>query len=87
MLAGTDGEPRYVAIVGNGPLGHADGREIDEADFVMRFDFPPYGPEQGGSRTDMLVLVNSGKLLGLWFSDPAFLSSIYIRGARRVILP
>ncbi|MDN2582190.1 glycosyltransferase family 29 protein [Aquibium sp. ELW1220] len=87
MIPGADGMPRYVAIVGNGPLGDLDGREIDGADFVMRFNFPPYGPERGGNRTDMMVLVNSGKLLGLWFRDPAFLSNVYIRGARRVILP
>src|SRR5699024_8973178 len=62
-------------------------QEIEQAQAVIRFNSPPYTPEQGGARTDLLFMVNSSHHMERWLSDSSFLQSPYVSNASRVILP
>jgi hypothetical protein len=51
---------RSIALIGNGPLRPAEGEAIDRHDLVVRFNScSNYG--EGGYRTDVLVLTNTGE--------------------------
>jgi hypothetical protein len=78
---------RRLAIVGNGPVEAGSGPLIDAADLVIRFNAPQGAPERIGTRTDLLMLVNSGKSMRKWLRDPAFLGSPLVRTAHRIVLP
>ena len=76
-----------VAIVGNGPVADGVAGQIDAADLVIRFNEPAHAPDQTGTRTDILFLMNSGKSMQARLSNPDFWRSPFMRGARQIILP
>ncbi|GGA78802.1 urease accessory protein [Brucella endophytica] len=75
---------KTLVIIGNGDLPRDLSAEIDAADFVLRFNKPKVGP--GGTRTDLLMLINSSKQMQDWLEDPDFVRSPFFEAAGEVIL-
>lgn len=77
---------RKLYIVGNGPISGDMSREIDAADFVVRFNEPKASVGMSGQKTDILFLCNAGKPMQRRLEDPKFLASAIMKDARQVIL-
>jgi hypothetical protein len=75
---------KRLVIVGNGDLSRDLSKEIDAAQFVLRFNQPK--PGLSGTRTDLLMLINSSKQMQAWLEDPDFLRSPFFVAAREIIL-
>lgn len=76
---------KQLFIVGNAPLSRDLSSEVDAADYVVRFNEPskPFG--LSGTRTDLLMLVTSGKAAQRHVQDPQFLLTLTFRAAREVM--
>lgn len=81
------GISKRVSIIGNGPVEAGSGAAIDAADMVIRFNEPWQPPEDIGSRTDILFLVNSGKSMQARLANAQYLESNPFRAAKEIILP
>lgn len=81
------GMSKRVSIVGNGPVGAGSGAAIDAADVVIRFNEPWQLPDEIGSKTDILFLVNSGKSMQARLANDLYLDSKLFREAKEIILP
>jgi len=78
-------------IIGNGSLPYDLSAQIDAADYVLRFNEPPLlrdevGVGWSGSKTDCLMLCNSGKPMQLKLENPQFLHSPFVQAAQELIL-
>jgi hypothetical protein len=78
---------KTLVIVGNGPLPRDLSREIDAADYVLRFNNPPKSSEVSGSKTDLLMLATSTKQTQQWLMDPIFLDSAFLRNTEEILFP
>jgi len=76
-----------VVIVGNGPLPRDLTDEIDSADFVLRFNEPKASKGMSGTKTDMLMVNNSGKPMQRRLRDPGYFRSAIVQAAREVVFP
>ncbi len=77
---------KTLIIIGNGPLPGDLSRQVDGADFVVRFNEPKKSIGMSGTRTDLLILATSGKPAQRRLTDPAFLQTPTFRAAREVML-
>lgn len=77
---------KRLVIVGNGPLPRDLSAEVDGADFVIRFNEPKASIGMSGSRTDRLIMANSGKPMQRRLNDPKLISSPIFQNAREVML-
>lgn len=84
MDSGAGAMKRFV-IVGNGPLSRDFSREIDEADFVVRFNEPKASIGMSGVRTDRLIMANSGKPMQRRLDDPDLIASPIFRAAGEIM--
>jgi hypothetical protein len=72
---------RTIALVGNGPLGPGDGKAIDQHGLVVRFNScSNYG--EGGYRTDVLVLTNTGEPAEAFAHNEAAINKNALMSAR-----
>lgn len=78
---------KRLVIVGNGPLSRDFSVEIDAADFVLRFNEPKASVGMSGTRTDRLIMANSGKPMQRRLADPKLAASPILRAARELVLP
>lgn len=76
---------KRLVIVGNGPLSRDLSAEIDSADFVVRFNEPKRSIGMSGTRTDWLIMANSGNPMQRRLNDPGFTASPIFRAAGEVI--
>ncbi|MBC2884444.1 glycosyltransferase family 29 protein [Ochrobactrum sp. CM-21-5] len=76
---------KTIFIVGNGPLPRDLSKEIDSADFVVRFNEPRNSIGMSGTKTDLLMLATSSKQMQQWLADPAFLRSAIFSNAPAVL--
>lgn len=77
--------PTTVAMVGNGPVDSSQSVEIDSHDVVVRFNgCRNFGAS--GSRTNYLVLTNTGEPARQFASDPIALNIDAVQAANRVLL-
>lgn len=74
-----------VVVVGNGPLARDLSNEVDSADFVLRFNEPKASKGMSGTRTDMLMVNNSGKPMQRRLNDPSYFASPIVQAAREVV--
>jgi hypothetical protein len=77
---------KRLVIVGNGPLSRDFSTEVDAADFVLRFNEPKASIGMSGTRTDRLVMANSGKPMQRRLTDPALVSSPIFKATREIML-
>lgn len=77
----------HATVVGNAPLGNDYSRQIDASDIVFRFNTAPEYGRNGGRKTDVLFLMNSGKSMQKHLADPVFLDSELLREAGSIVLP
>lgn len=78
---------KRVNIVGNGPVEAGSRAVIDTSDVVIRFNEPWQTPEEIGSKTDILFLVNSGKSMQARLTNTRYLDSKLFQEAKEIILP
>jgi hypothetical protein len=74
-----------MVIVGNGPLSRNLAIEVDSADFVLRFNEPKAAIGMSGTRTDRLMMANSGKPQQRRLDDPAFVTSPVFLAAKELM--
>lgn len=74
-----------MVIVGNGPLSRDFSAEVDSADFVLRFNEPKQAIGMSGTRTDRLMMANSGKPQQRRLEDPAFTTSPIFQAAKELM--
>ncbi|UXN03985.1 MULTISPECIES: glycosyltransferase family 29 protein [unclassified Bartonella] len=72
-------------IVGNGDLSRDFSAEINNADYVLRFNEPRMLGGWAGLKTDCLMLANSGKPMQTKLYDSAFIVSPFFEAARELI--
>ena len=77
----------HVAVVGNAPLHEDFSARIDACDVVIRFNSAPEHGRNGGRKTDILFLMNSGKSMQENLADPAFLGKQVFHDAGFILLP
>jgi hypothetical protein len=85
VLAALAARPR-IAIVGNAPGRAGDGRAIDAADAVVRFNNAAGFGGAAGGRLTHLALVNRGGQAREWARDAGFCARPAVRAARAVLL-
>jgi hypothetical protein len=76
---------KRMVIVGNGPLSRNLSVEVDAADFVLRFNEPKEAIGMSGTRTDRLMMANSGKPQQRRLEDPAFMRSPIFLAAKELM--
>lgn len=76
---------KRLVIVGNGPLSRNFSAEVDSADFVLRFNEPKQGIGLSGTKTDWLMMANSGKPMQRRLEDPKLVGSPIFQAAKEVI--
>ena len=79
--------PRRVAIVGNAPELVDQGRCIDSADWVVRFNNTAGFEGVSGRRVTHLTLVNHGGQMREWLQDPGFVDRPVVRGTSAFLFP
>lgn len=72
-------------IVGNGNLPRDLSAQIDKADYVLRFNRPRALDGWSGTRTDRLMMCNTGKPMQLMLKDKGFLSSEFLHNTREIV--
>lgn len=77
---------KTLIIVGNAPLPRDLSREVDAADFVVRFNEPKQSIGMSGTRTDLLILATSSKPMQRRLRDPGFVQTPTFRAAKEVML-
>lgn len=77
---------KTLVIIGNADLPRDFSSEIDAADFVLRFNQPRLLNGWSGTRTDCLMMCNSGKPMQQKLTDPSFRSSIFFQKAKQIVL-
>ncbi|PYE86388.1 glycosyltransferase family 29 protein [Phyllobacterium leguminum] len=75
---------KRLIIVGNGDLSRDLSAEIDAAQFVLRFNEPKAG--MSGTRTDLLMMINSSKQMQKWLQESDFVHSPFFVAAREIML-
>lgn len=77
---------KTLIIVGNAPLPRDLSKEVDAADFVVRFNEPKQSIGMSGTRTDLLMLATSSKPMQRRLRDPGFIRTPTFRAAKEVML-
>ena len=77
---------KTAVIIGNGNLHRDISAIVDDAEFVMRFNEPNLSGGMGGTRTDILMLAASSKVMQRRLVDPAFLDSTVFKAVKEVML-
>ncbi|MBA8837367.1 hypothetical protein [Ochrobactrum sp. RH2CCR150] len=77
---------KTLIIVGNAPLPRDLSREVDAADFVVRFNEPKQSIGMSGTRTDLLILATSSKPMQRRLRDPGFVQTPTFKAAKEVML-
>lgn len=77
---------KRLVVVGNGPLSRDLGEVVDTADFVVRFNEPKQGIGMSGTRTDRLIMANSGKPMERRLRDPKLIPSAIFQNAGEIML-
>jgi len=77
---------KLCIIIGNGDLPRDLSAQINSADYVLRFNRPRHLNGWSGTRTDRLMLCNSGKPMQALLRDHAFLSSQFVNSAGDIVL-
>ncbi|WP_420959419.1 glycosyltransferase family 29 protein [Brucella sp. IR073] len=77
---------KRLVIVGNGPLPRDLSKEVDTADFVVRFNEPKESIGMSGVRTDLLMLATSSKPAERRVRDPGFVQTPTFKAAKQVML-
>lgn len=70
-----------MVIVGNGPLSRDLSEHVDTADFVIRFNEPKMSIGMSGSKTDRLIMANSGKPMQRRINDATLIASPIFQAA------
>ncbi|MGN6549126.1 MAG: glycosyltransferase family 29 protein [Pararhizobium sp.] len=70
-----------IAVVGNAPLERDFSGEIDAADIVLRFNAAPEHGRHAGTKTDRLLIANSGKTSQRLIGAPGFRASAVVAAA------
>ncbi len=73
---------KTAIIIGNGKLENALSGVVDDAQFAMRFNKPNLADDMSGSRTDMLMLAASSKVLYRRMIDSNFLENAALKSAQ-----
>lgn len=76
---------KRMVIVGSGPISRDFSAHVDAADFVLRFNEPKQGIGLSGTKTDWLMMANSGKPQQRRLDDPSFISSPFFQAAKELI--
>jgi len=74
---------RTIMIVGNGPLAANAADAIDAADLVVRFN-ECGSAEQGGQRTDIVAVCNTGRPAKGMLGSPAWRGMAAVRAAAEI---
>ena len=77
---------KTLIIVGNAPLPRDLSREVDAADFVVRFNEPKQSIGMSGTRTDLLILATSSKPMQRRLRDPGVVQTPTFKAAQEVML-
>jgi hypothetical protein len=77
---------KTAVIIGNGTLHRDLSGVVGSAEFVMRFNEPNLSGGMSGTRTDMLMLAASSKVMQRRLIDPAFLESTVFKAVKEVML-
>jgi hypothetical protein len=77
---------KTAVIIGNGKLHRDLSGFVDDAEFVMRFNEPNLSSGMSGTRTDMLMLAASSKVMRRRLVDPVFLDGAAFKAVREVVL-
>jgi hypothetical protein len=78
---------KRVVVVGNGPLPRDLTEHVESADFVLRFNEPKASKGMSGTKTDMLMVNNSGKPMQRRLRDPGYFRSPIVQAAREIVFP
>ncbi len=76
---------KTLIIVGNGPIECDLSKQIDSADYVVRFNQPQTHNGMSGSKTDQLVFATSSKQAWMSLDDQKFLSSKAVTDAKEIV--
>lgn len=76
---------KRLVVVGNGALSRDFSAEVDSADFVIRFNEPKASVGMSGTRTDRLVMANSGKPMQRRLNDPKLVGSTIFQAAGEIL--
>lgn len=76
---------KTCVIVGNGDLSRDFSVDIDNADYVIRFNEPRLLDGWSGVKTDCLMLVNSSKAMQTKLYDSAFIVSPFFENADELV--
>ncbi|OLY44048.1 glycosyltransferase family 29 protein [Bartonella apis] len=77
-------QKRRFIVVGNADLPRDLSREIDSADYVLRFNQPRLLDGWSGSKTSCLMMCNSGKPMQEKLEDPTFLECKFFKQAELI---
>lgn len=76
-----------IVIVGNGPLSRDFTQSVDSADFVLRFNEPKASIGLSGTRTDLLMINNTGKPMQRRLDSADYFKSPLVQAAREIMFP
>ena len=77
---------KTAVIVGNGRLERDISRMVDDAQFVMRFNEPNLASGMSGTRTDMIMMAASSKILYRRLIQPSFFDNAALKAAKVLML-
>ena len=77
-------QKRRFIVVGNADLPRDLSREIDSADYVLRFNQPRLLDGWSGSKTSCLMMCNSGKPMQEKLGDPTFFECKFFKKAELI---
>lgn len=77
---------KRLVIVGNADLPQDFSKQIDAADYVLRFNWPRRLDGWSGTKTNCLMMCNSGKPMQQKVYNPKFLESEFFRQAEQIVL-
>jgi hypothetical protein len=78
---------KRLVIVGNGPISRDLSEVVDTADFVLRFNEPKAGIGLSGTKTDRIMMANSGKPMQRRLRDPHLTNLPIFRATKEIVFP
>lgn len=79
-------QKRRLVIVGNADLSQDFSGQIDTADYVLRFNRPRLIDGWSGTKTNCLMMCNSGKPMQEKLKDNSFVETEFFRQAEQIVL-
>lgn len=76
---------KTLIIVGNGPIECDLSKQIDNADYVVRFNQPQLHNGMSGTKTDQIVFATSSKQAWMSLNDQKFLNSKAVTEAQEIL--